>query len=156
SRGAPPSIDRQMLLLGTASRGALLRRVQGPGTLQSESVFWVSATHQGRVARIRVTPGATVEANEVLLELENPDLELALLNADQQRAAAHAELARQEAAVDATRIEGLARIANLEADAKIAAREAKAAAELAKSSLSPALEVARLADKSTELDQRLA
>src|SRR5512139_626874 len=69
---AAPGVDRRTLWLDTVKRGPMLRQVRGIGTLVSEDILWVPATVPGRVVRILVEPGASVEPNTVILELSNP------------------------------------------------------------------------------------
>jgi HlyD family secretion protein len=53
-----------------------------------EHVRWLSAAQAARVAQIMVRPGAPVEADTVVLLLENSELELAALEAERQAATA--------------------------------------------------------------------
>ena len=78
---AAPGVDRRTLWLDKVKRGPMLREVRGVGTLVSEDILWVPAVVSGRVTRILVEPGTAVEPNTVLLELNNPELELELFNA---------------------------------------------------------------------------
>ena len=89
---AAPSVDRRTLWIDTVKRGSMLRQVRGVGTLVSEDVLVVPATVSGRVVRILVEPGTIVDANTVILELSNPELELQWLEAQAQRNSAQAKL----------------------------------------------------------------
>jgi HlyD family secretion protein len=73
-------------------RGDLVRQVAAQGTLVPEQVQWLSAASAARVARIAVRPGTEVEADTVVLVLENAELELAALEAERQAASAEAAL----------------------------------------------------------------
>jgi len=73
----------------------MLRQVRGVGTLVSEDILVVPALVSGRVTYIRVLPGAIVDANTVILELSNPDLERELLDATSQLNSAKARLSAQ-------------------------------------------------------------
>ncbi len=92
---AAPSVDRRTLWLDTVKRGSMLRQVRGVGTLVSEDILVVPALVSGRVTYIRVLPGAIVDANTVILELSNPDLERELLDATSQLNSAKARLSAQ-------------------------------------------------------------
>lgn len=92
---ASPSVDRRTLWLDTVKRGSMLRQVRGVGTLVSEDILVVPALVSGRVTHIRVLPGAIVDANTVILELSNPDLERELLDATSQLNSAKARLSAQ-------------------------------------------------------------
>ncbi len=93
---AAPSVDRRTLWFDTVKRGSMLRQVRGVGTLVSEDIMVVPASVSGRVTRIRVLPGAIVDANTVILEMSNPDLELELLDARSQLNSAKARLTAQK------------------------------------------------------------
>ncbi|HWC73708.1 MAG TPA: HlyD family efflux transporter periplasmic adaptor subunit [Gemmatimonadales bacterium] len=89
---AAPSVDREVLSLDGVRRGAMVREVRGPGTLVPEHIRWISALTPARVERIFVQPGTTVQANTVLLELANPDVQIEALDAQRQLTAAEGDL----------------------------------------------------------------
>jgi HlyD family secretion protein len=89
---AAPSVDRRTQWIDTVKRGPMLRQVRGVGTLVSEDVLVVPAAVGGRVTRILVEPGTVVDANTVILELSNPELELQWLDAQSQLNSAQAQL----------------------------------------------------------------
>src|SRR3970282_174857 len=64
---AAPSVERATVLEDTVKRGSLVRQVRGLGTLVPEDTRWLPATTDGRVDRILLRPGATVEPDSVLL-----------------------------------------------------------------------------------------
>ena len=97
---AAPGVDRQTVWLDTVKRGPMLREVRGVGTLVSEDILWIPAAVKGRVARILVEPGSIVEPNTVLIELNNPELELELLDAKSQWNSAQSKLISQTAQLD--------------------------------------------------------
>ncbi len=123
---AAPGVDRRTLWLDTVKRGPMLRQVRGVGTLVSEDILWVPATVAGRVVRVLVEPGALVEPNTVILELNNPQLDLELLNAKSQWSSAQARLTAQKATTEDQLLEMEARRAQMQADL----REAKLRAEV--------------------------
>jgi HlyD family secretion protein len=97
---AAPGVDRRTLWLDTVKRGPMLREVRGVGTLVSEDILWIPALVKGRVTRILVEPGSVVEPNTVLLELNNPELELELLDAKSQWNSAQSKLISQTAQLE--------------------------------------------------------
>ncbi len=97
---AAPGVDRRTLWLDTVKRGPMLREVRGVGTLVSEDILWVPALVKGRVTRILVEPGSIVEPNTILLELNNPELELELLDAKSQWNSAQSKLISQTAQLE--------------------------------------------------------
>ena len=123
---AAPGVDRRTLWLDTVKRGPMLRQVRGVGTLVSEDILWVPATVAGRVVRVLVEPGALVEPNTVILELNNPQLDLELLNAKSQWNSAQARLTAQKASLEDQLLGMEASRAQMQADL----REAKLRAEV--------------------------
>ncbi len=94
---ASPSVERETLLTGTVEQGNMILQVRGVGKLVSEDMLVVPATVSGRVARILVEPGTPVEPNTVILELTNPNLQLAYLEAESNLISAQANLRAEEA-----------------------------------------------------------
>ncbi len=88
---AAPTIERNLVWLGTVERGEMIRQVRGLGVLVPEDIRWVAARTQGRVDRIILRPGAPVTADDVILVLANPDVERAADEADSLFKAAEAE-----------------------------------------------------------------
>jgi HlyD family secretion protein len=97
---AAPGVDRRTLWLDTVKRGPMHREVRGVGTLVSEDILWIPALVKGRVTRILVEPGSIVEPNTVLIELNNPELELELLDAKSQWNSAQSKLTSQTAQLE--------------------------------------------------------
>ncbi|UCD52633.1 MAG: HlyD family efflux transporter periplasmic adaptor subunit [Phycisphaerales bacterium] len=93
---ASPTVDRRTLWIDAVKRGPMLRQVRGVGTLVSEDVLVVPATVSGRVVRILVEPGAIVDANTVILELSNPEVQLQRLEAQSQLNSARAKVDSQK------------------------------------------------------------
>jgi HlyD family secretion protein len=136
---AAPTVERATVLEDVVKRGSIIRQVRGPGTLVPEDTRWLPATTDGRVERILLRPGATVEANSVILELSNPQVEqeaidarLALQSAlaalDNLRAQLQSELLTQEAAAAA--LDAEAQQARMEYDANEALAEKKLVSQL--------------------------
>src|SRR5688572_3538005 len=90
---AAPTMERNLVWLGTVKRGPMLRQVRGLGTLVPEEIRWIAARTQGRVDKIIIRPGADVEPGTLILELSNPDVVSAAANAKSQLLAAEAQLA---------------------------------------------------------------
>ena len=90
---APPSVDRSMVWVEKVKRGSMRREVRGSGTLVPEVIQWIPASSEGRVERILTLPGTVVTPDTVLIELSNPDLQLAALDAEAQLREAEANLA---------------------------------------------------------------
>lgn len=127
---AAPSVDRDILLIGTVERGSFVREVRGPGTLVPEQITFVSALTGGRVEQVLVDPGETVTDTTLLVVLSNPDVELDALNAQQQLTAARARLVELERSLGTMLLQQEATVAQAEADWLDAQREAEAFREL--------------------------
>src|SRR5688500_16157110 len=78
-RDRAPEVQLSTLWIGTVEKGALSLEVRGQGTLVPVQIRWASSPLQARVERVLVQPGAVVTADTVLLELSNPDAELAAI-----------------------------------------------------------------------------
>ena len=72
---AAPTVERATVWLDKVERGDFRRQVRGPGTLVPEQELYIPAITQGRVERIIVKPGVSVEPDTVILELSNPSLQ---------------------------------------------------------------------------------
>jgi HlyD family secretion protein len=94
---AAPGVERETLLLDTVKRGDMVLEVRGVGKLVSEDRLIVPAAVSGRVSRILVEPGTEVEPNTVIIELTNPDLQLAWLEAQSNLTSAEASLRAEQA-----------------------------------------------------------
>jgi len=113
---AAPSVDRRTLWIDTAKRGPMLRQVRGVGNLVSEDVLVVPATVGGRVIQILVEPGTVVDANTVILELSNPELELQWLDAQSKLNSAKAHLDAQKTQLQDQLLGMEANLAQMEAN----------------------------------------
>jgi HlyD family secretion protein len=113
---AAPTVERSSVWLDTVKRGEMLRQVRGTGSLVPEVIWWIPAVTAGRVERILVLPGAQVQADSVLLELSNPELELDAVDAEWQMRSVEAELAALEVTLRNELLALQASVARLEAD----------------------------------------
>jgi HlyD family secretion protein len=89
---AAPTINRSVVWIDTVKRGPMLRQVRGVGSLVPEDIAWITARTSGRVDRIVLRPGATVNPDDVILVLGNPEVREAAVNADSQLQSAQAEV----------------------------------------------------------------
>ena len=111
-----PGVDRSALWIDTVKRGPMVREVRGSGTLVPEDIRWISATSSGTVERIVLRPGRTLQADEVILELTNPQLEQQLQDAELKLQAAEASLANVKVQLNNDLLTTRASGANIEAD----------------------------------------
>jgi HlyD family secretion protein len=132
---AAPSVEKGTVWVDTVKRGPMLRQVRGTGTLVPEEIRWIPATTEGRVERIVVLPGKVVEPDTVLLELSNPELQVAAQDAASELAAAVAESTNLKAQLDSQLLNQKASAATVLADSRQATMQAEADEILAKDGL---------------------
>jgi len=149
-----PAVARHELWIGKVERGPLALGIQGQGTLVPIDFRWASAPTAARVDKVLVLAGAKVEADTILIELSNPDAELAALNADRDAAQADAELARLAAQLDGTRLAQESSVAGLDSDVAMAQRRSAMDTEMEKKGVIPRIEALESQDRATQLSGR--
>jgi HlyD family secretion protein len=154
-RAAAPTVEKSTVWMDTVQRGPMVREVLGQGTLVPEEIRWIAAKANARVEKVLVKPGAKVEADTVLLELSNTDLELAALEADRQLAQGQAELVNLQATLNAQKLAQESTVATIGSDLADARRRARADDELAKKGFLSELEQGQTLGRATELEGRL-
>ena len=152
---AAPSVDRATLWIDTVQQGMMKREVRAPGTLVPEQVRYVSAVTSGRVERLPLRPGVTVQPGTVLLEMSNPDVQLQMLEAERQLAAAEAQLTSLRTQLETGRLNQKATVAQVRGLFQEAKRQLDVQTQLDERKLSSANEVARARDQVAELGERL-
>ena len=80
--------------------------------------------------KLNLLPGVTVDANTVLLELVNPDVEIQTLNADRQQTDAESQLVQLKTSLNSNRLAQASIVANLRSTWLDAKRRAESGAEL--------------------------
>src|SRR6185295_14927963 len=88
---AAPTLDRSTAVIETVKRGEMILDVRGNGTLVPEVTRWVPAPAEGRVEKVNLQAGVTVEPSTVLCELSNPQMEQQASDTDLQVKAAEAD-----------------------------------------------------------------
>jgi multidrug resistance efflux pump len=154
-RVAAPAVERAAVWIEPVRRGPMLREVKGQGTLVPEDIRWITAVAAARVERILLRPGATVQADSVLVELVNPDLELRALEAARQLGAAEAELVNLMASLETQRLSQKSAVASLQSQLGDAQRRATADQDLSRRGFLSSLEMAQSRDRASELGGRL-
>jgi HlyD family secretion protein len=152
---AAPSIERSTLFMDTVKRGEMLREVRGNGTLVPEDIRWIPTVNAGRVERIVVLPGARVQADTVLVELSNPEVEQAAFDVKWQLAGAEAELANLRVKLRTDELDQRKAVATAEADHSSAKLEFEIQDALAQSGLTPAVLLKQARTKAEELAKLL-
>lgn len=127
---AAPQVDRQSVWIDTVKRGDLLREVRGPGQLVPKEIRWISADAASRVERVLVRPGAKVDADTLILELRNPEIDDQMLSARAAFEAAKADLQARKIQLQSQILDQKANFASVQADHAGAKLQAEAEAEL--------------------------
>jgi HlyD family secretion protein len=132
---AAPGVELSTLWPDTVKRGPMLREVRGLGTLVPEDTMLITATTDGRVARILVKPGTPVKADTVVMIMTSPELDTALLDAEFALKAAEADYKNLEVTLHKTLLDLRSVAAQTSADYNTAKLEADRDAALVKENL---------------------
>ena len=112
---AAPSVDMSGLWPGTVKRGPLERQVRGLGALKPEQIYWINAAVDARVSQIVRRAGIdSIRANDVILVLSNPDLELDAEKAEWIVKQDQANLANLRVKLQSEKLDQRASLAELE------------------------------------------
>jgi RND family efflux transporter MFP subunit len=124
---AAPTVDRSTVWTDTVKRGSMLRQVRGLGSLipSHEDVRQIPAETEATVIRIDKLPGSQVDANTILVEMVNPQLEQEALDAQLQVKAAEAEFQSLKVKLDSDLMTQKAGAATVNADFNEAQRQAQ-------------------------------
>lgn len=152
---AAPSVERAVLWIDTVEQGTMVREVRASGTLVPESITWLPAVTGGRIEQIHIRPGAAVDANTVILELSNPDVQLEALSAQQQLESAQATLTTLQNNLETQRLNQEAAVATALVTFNEAKRQEAAFVGLDSQNLASANEVQLAKDRAVEAEQRL-
>jgi len=154
TKPADPGVETSSVVIDTVKRGPMVREVRGYGKLVPEEMHWITAATEGRVERILVQPGPSVQPETVLLELSNPVLELEMVDAEMQLKASEAELASLRIRLKQDQLAQKAAFATLEAEYRQATLDAGVNEELAKGGLIPSVQLKTSQGKVEELTTR--
>ena len=137
---AMPSVERGSVLVDTVKRGELLREVRGPGTLVPKEIRWIAAETSARVERILVKPGAAVDADTVILELSNAEVDDQLLAAKTAFIAAQSDLAAKRTELQSRLLDQQAAEAQARTDYETARMQAESEKSVAEKGIIPAVQ----------------
>ncbi len=140
---AAPTVDRNLVWIGTVERGAMDRQVRGLGTLVPEEIRWIAARTQGRVDRIVLRPGAIVTPDSVILVLSNPSVTQAAIDAESQLKSSEAELENVKMQLQRSVLDAEAALATAKSDYETTRLQAEVNDELFKDGLVSSLEQRR-------------
>jgi HlyD family secretion protein len=154
---AAPSVNLSEQYPGSVKRGPMERNVRGLGRLTPEEIHWIAAAQDSRVSEIVRRAGIDpVKANDVILVLSDPDLELEAEKAEWQWKQDVANLANIKVKLESDKLDQRATLAALESQATQAKLTADRDLELTRLNLQADL-VSRLSvDSANELQNRVA
>ena len=155
-RPAAPEVEGSTLLIDEVKRGPLVREVHGSGTLVPENQRFVSAVTAGRVERVLMRAGATVEETTLLVELSNPDVQLEALDSERQLKLAEAELSAIRSTLESAKLSQEGATASSRTALREAERGLSVAERLAKEGLTSQMDVDRARDQLQEAQERYA
>ena len=118
-RPAAPTVERGTVWTDSVKRGPMLRQVRGVGSLvpSQEAVLQIPAETEATVVRIRVLPGGSpVNADTVLVDMSNPQVEQAAVDAQLQWKAALADYQSQKMRLESDLMNQRAGAATVKAD----------------------------------------
>jgi HlyD family secretion protein len=117
-RPAAPTVERGTVWTDSVKRGSMLRQVRGIGSLvpSQESVLQIPAETEATIIRIRMLPGSLVNADSVLVEMSDPQVEQAAVDAHLQWKAAEAEYQSQRMKLESDLMNQKAGAATVKAD----------------------------------------
>jgi multidrug resistance efflux pump len=155
-RPAAPEVEGSTLLIDEVKRGPLVREVHGSGTLVPENQRFVSAVTAGRVERVLMRAGATVDENTLLVELSNPDVQLEALDSERQYKLAEAELSSIRSSLESAKLSQEGTTSSSRTALREAERGLSVAERLAKEGLTSQMDVDRARDQLQEAQERYA
>jgi HlyD family secretion protein len=154
---AAPSVDMSGLWPGTVRRGPMERNVRGLGALKPEEIHWIAAAQDSRVLQVVRRAGIDpIKANDMILVLSDPDLELEAEKAQWQLKQDEAQLANLKVKLESDKLDQRATLAALESEATTAKLNGDRDLELTRLNLKSDLESRISVNNANQLQNRVA
>ncbi|MBV9762895.1 MAG: HlyD family efflux transporter periplasmic adaptor subunit [Acidobacteriaceae bacterium] len=154
---AAPSVDMSGLWPGTVKRGPMERQVRGQGALKPQEIHWIAAAQDCRVMQIVRRAGLDpVKANDVIMVLSDPDLELEAEKAEWQVKQEEANLANLKVKLESDKLDQKATFAELESQYTQAKLTADRDKELTRLNLQSDLTSKLSVDQANQYQNRVA
>jgi HlyD family secretion protein len=154
---AAPSAEMGEMYIGTVKRGDMEVQRRGLGRLTPQEIYWIAAAVDSRVVKVVRRPGGDpVKANDVLLVLTNPDLELAAEKAEWQVKQDEANLANLKVKLQSDKLDQQSNLASLESQYTQAKLSADRDTELTRLNLLSDLSSRLSVDQANQLQNRVA
>lgn len=153
---AAPSVEMSGLWPGTVKRGPMERQVRGLGALKPEQIYWINAAVDSRVVQIVRRAGIdTIKANDIIMVLSNPDLELDAEKAEWVVKQDEANLANLKVKLESDKLDQRASLAELESQYTQAKLTADRDLELTRLSLKSDLESRLSVNQANQFQNRV-
>jgi len=153
---AAPSVDMSGLWPGTVKRGPIEIQVRGLGALKPEEIHWIAAAQDCRVAQIVRRAGIDqIKANDVIMVLSDPELELEAEKAEWQLKQDEATLANLKVKLESDKLDQQATFAELQSQETQAKLTADRDLELTRLNLKSDLESRLTVDQANQLRNRV-
>jgi len=142
---------------GTVRRGPMELQVHGLGVLKPEQIYWINAAVDSRVVQIVRRAGTdAIKANDVIMVLSNPDLELDAEKAEWTWKQEQANLANLKVKLESDKLDQKASLAELESQYTQAKLTADKDLELTRLNLQSELTSKLSVDQANQLQNRVA
>ncbi|MBV8897635.1 MAG: HlyD family efflux transporter periplasmic adaptor subunit [Acidobacteriaceae bacterium] len=153
---AAPSVDMSGLWPGTVRRGPMELQVHGLGALKPEAIYFINAAVDSRVVQIVRRPGLDeIKANDVIMVLSNPDLELAAETAEWTWKQEQANLSNLKVQLESDKLDQQANLASLQSQYTQAKLTADKDLELTRLNLQSELTSKLSVDQANQLQNRV-
>ena len=154
---AAPSVDMSGLWPGTVRRGLMEVNRRGLGALKPEEIHYIAAAQDSRVSEIVRRAGIDpVKANDVILVLSDPDLELEAEKAEWTLKQEQANLANLKVKLESDKLDQEATLAALQSEATQAKLTGDRDLELTRLNLLSDLTSRLSVDQANQLQNRVA
>ncbi len=154
---AAPSVDMSGLWPGTVKRGPMEVQRRGLGALKPEEIYWINAAVESRVVQIVRRAGTdAIKANDVIMVLSNPDLELDAEKAEWQLKQDEANLANLKIKLESDKLDQQATLTELESQETQAKLSADRDLELTRLNLQSDLTSKLSVAQANQLQSRVA
>jgi HlyD family secretion protein len=127
---------------------------RGLGALVPEEILWIPAVSDGRVDKVLMRAGAAVQPNTVLIELSNPELQLAATDYEWQVKSAEAAYTDLKVQLESKKLTQRANTAQVQSEYVQAQLKADRDEQLAKDGLTPDLNLRLSKATAEELKHR--
>ncbi len=154
---AAPSVESGELYIGTVKRGEMEVQVRGIGRLTPIEIYWITSSVDSRVTKIVRRPSPEMlKADDVIMVLSNPDLELEAEKAEWQVKQDEATLANLKVKLESDKLDQRANLAALESQYTQAKLQADRDLELTRLNLKSDLESRLSVDSAEQFQKRVA